>query len=1156
MTFCYHNNQGCFNMVRHSTKLLIMLFALEFAFMIVPVARAQREHPRLQYGVSALTLGKEVKTAPSLTDMERDDDRALILDVFYDKGGRMKMHEISPVTARLYRDEKNFYLLFSCDEAGLSQSITPRADRIEVHLKIPEGEHYRYYRFVIHLSGASGGWLLSGDKIKLSDFEARVIAKRDYWLAKLVIPWESIGGMPDDYFGLQLARYRKMTGEVTSPSALEFRQNYDKSYTYRINENSFFMEVGFGKENIVHRHDKTLIKLPSGRQVWQKPVLLVPLSFNEKRRIFQLQQNLDTQTDKDNFAERIYLAQRWYDLLLQEGFSFVEDAGLWYPEFGPNPWTARSQINRTLAIDDTASAYDILHRLLQAFAQATQMWFADKSPGNIDVEQWQYLDFIDKPDVHGEQIELHCTAGDTTIYLYLTFPAMGGVRLRSTKPGFHNPYAIEAMTMEKHGDITRFNSLRNAIHVRTGKDWRIAILDSSGEERWSVYKGNIAFLTDEKGIHAVDIRYPLQTNEMIWGFGERFDSIDQKGNVLGLWQLNIWEASQLGGYLNHAYKIIPLMHSSAGYSLFTNSTYPIRVDLGHSEAKHIRYIIQGDILDIYLWTGTPVENLHRYVDLTGKPILPPKWAFEPWMGGGGGRWRKANAESPALAMISEAKKFAQLDIPHSAIYAEGEGINFGILYKKLLARNIRPLTYRNMRSGSNLQQYLPLVMEQEFPVVRKANGSVFYYSDVSTGLGLDMKVDRWFPYVDFTHPMAKDLIKAQLRPYFDFGVAGTMLDFGDLVHPLMVFANGAKGTEMHNFYSYDYQKCYNLVFSEMRDEDFILFGRSAAPGAQAFACTFSGDVSCNFYGLRAAMRGGLNLSSCGFSVWGSDIGGYFGQPEEEVYIRWVQFGTFSPLMRFHGTTPREPWYYSDRAVDIYKRYAWIRENLLDYTYSTAIDATISGLPLMRPLSLIYTEQKNLLKLDSQFMYGPDLMVAPVVSTSGILEVVLPEGEWTHLWSGETYKGARVVPLKVGIHDIPVFLREGAFVPAHLSDSFIWGDSMSESKVGVFIITSSHQKIAAKRWTTRSSSLDYTFEPTENGFLLNISGINDNRYLIIYGLEKDFSKIFINGIAIKRFSQKKDIKMSAGWFELQSNRTIIKLPYGKDCVVRILLSATD
>jgi len=181
-----------------------------------------------------------------------------------------------------------------------------------------------------------------------------------------------------------------------------------------------------------------------------------------------------------------------------------------------------------------------------------------------------------------------------------------------------------------------------------------------------------------------------------------------------------------------------------------------------------------------------------------------------------------------------------------------------------------------------------------------------------------------FPYFDFTDPAALDLLRVYWAQRLDLGVAGTMVDFGDLVPRDALFHDGSTGEQMHNWYAHLYHRYMHQVFEERRGDDHVLFSRGASPGSQADVSQMAGDHASNFRGLDESIAGGLSISASGFSNWGADVGGYEGKPDEEVYERWIEFGAFSPLMRFHGTEPREPWFYSDAAIATYKKYAWLR----------------------------------------------------------------------------------------------------------------------------------------------------------------------------------------------------------------------------------------
>src|SRR5262249_49757467 len=158
--------------------------------------------------------------------------------------------------------------------------------------------------------------------------------------------------------------------------------------------------------------------------------------------------------------------------------------------------------------------------------------------------------------------------------------------------------------------------------------------------------------------------------EVIYGFGERYDRFNQNGNVLTLWGMDNWVGNWCG-LRNETYKPLPVFHSSKGYMAFSNSPYRLRAEVGLMNRGRYRLTQHGSIFDYYFWVGSPAAALDSYTALTGKPILPPKWAFEPWIGRGEDAWLMSPLHNAVAEEEAVVKRWETLDIPHSAIYAEG-----------------------------------------------------------------------------------------------------------------------------------------------------------------------------------------------------------------------------------------------------------------------------------------------------------------------------------------------------------------------------------------------------------------------------------------------------------------------------------------------------
>jgi len=410
-------------------------------------------------------------------------------------------------------------------------------------------------------------------------------------------------------------------------------------------------------------------------------------------------------------------------------------------------------------------------------------------------------------------------------------------------------------------------------------------------------------------------------------------------------------------------------------------------------------------------------------------------------------------------------------------------------------------------------------------------------------------VDKVINYVDFTHPHAREVSKRWWKLRLDLGVAGSMVDFGDRVPEDALFYDGRKGEEMHNFYSYDYQRTYSEVFRDRRGDDFILFGRAAAPGTQKFAGQFAGDVRANFVGLSGGMKGGLNLSACGFSTWGSDLGGFRGWAEPEVYIRWTQFACFSPLMRCHGRTPREPWNYSEKAVSNYKHYTWVRENLLNYIYNAAKIAHTTGIPMMRSMPIAFPGQEALAGIDDQYMFGKDLLIAPVVSDSYTRTISFPAGKWTDLWSGKVLSGSTTIEYNAPIETIPVFIKEGAAIPVRLNSNLKFGESMTGNEVNALIITNPKEKEEVSLLNDQNQTASVSMQTDANTLRVKMINLPEMLYLIAFDTE--ITAIKVDGKVLPQLKGEELISLPPGWYtDSSANRVVIRLPRGLSKEVEI------
>lgn len=1101
----------------------------------------------LEWGVAAITLGKGL-SSPFITGVGAtlpEPKKWVGIDRFYRLGGENA--PITPTKVYIGWDASALHVLFRCEEPypknrfhdhgvpmsemanDLRRMDSNYPDRVDLWIR-PEWKGASYYQFSLSLQGNKTGQHFAAvsklsaretgvvnkyKPVMVDNFEGQTKLTDTGWMALISVPWIAIGGKPTAPFGLLLNRSRWRTSERLSPVGIDF----DDAPALDL-----FMEADFGSRPKVYVYKKPLVKLPSGFLRWQKPALLSWPAHSERQEIWKLQEDLKTDTTPENFSNRVRVMQRWADMMVLEGFDFRERSG---SPIKKNlfPSAVRQTVNQNLVQGKVNEACKQLHGYLRELDEVSRVWFADQSPGNIRDNEWIRLSALEAISLKPQEVLLTYRTDSRPINLYISFPKQGGVRIHNGTKGYFEPKALDLIQEKTSGSQTTISTSRYIVDIHKDSG-AIYINNPNGDKLWQLLKEDIAILiNNEHEVLAVDISGRLQSEEVVYGFGERFDTFNQRGNILTLWGMDNYQSITVG-LRNEAYKPIPLFHSSRGYTLFVNSSYRMRADMGNGDPKKYRLTQHGPILDFYVWPANPQDAWLAFTDLTGKPLLPPQWSFEPWMGGTSGRWSSGPLKDPVAQMLQVTHRFRELDIPHPVIYAEGGGSDSPRLHKEMFALGIKPLAWMNSSISMEKQKVLmPKTDPQDLPFLRLKDGKPY--------------VSKHAEYIDFSHPKSQELLSAFWQKRLDLGIAGSMVDFGDQVPEDALFYNGKDGKEMHNFYHYGYHKGFHDVFSERLGADHVLFGRAASPGTQQWVCQFAGDHRANFTGLKAAFLGGINLSTSGFSNWGSDLGGFYGWPDPEVYARWVAFGCFSPFMRCHGTEPREPWEYGDEMISVYKHFVWLRKNLLEYICNAAAEANETGFPLMRALPMAYPEEKWLARCDDEYMFGPDLLVAPLLKEGGKRKILFPSGRWTNLWNGEAIQGPVEQTVSATFLEIPVYLREGALMPVQLNKTLQWGASMTDNRVPAMVVTIPKAEVATKCREGKAVKATIIAKPIDEGFTIQMKGRADMRYLLLYGAK--LKKVSVNGDILPQLEVKEIEVSPPGWYEKQG-QIVIRLPH--------------
>jgi alpha-glucosidase len=215
------------------------------------------------------------------------------------------------------------------------------------------------------------------------------------------------------------------------------------------------------------------------------------------------------------------------------------------------------------------------------------------------------------------------------------------------------------------------------------------------------------------------------------------------------------------------------------------------------------------------------------------------------------------------------------------------------------------------------------------------------------------------------------------------------------------------------------------------DKRAFVLTRSTFAGGQRYAALWTGDASTDWPSLRQSVCTLLGLGISGIPFVGSDIGGFGQMPSAELLTRWLQTAVFYPFMRMHtpiDTPDKEPWSFGWQFEAVNKRAIELRYELLPYIYNVMQQASETGVPALRPLFLDFPDDVNTAKIDDEFLFGSDLLVAPVLSEGAQnRSVYLPAGDWYDYWTGQHYSGPTTLSVPVTLDSIPMFVRGGGFI---------------------------------------------------------------------------------------------------------------------------------
>ncbi len=540
--------------------------------------------------------------------------------------------------------------------------------------------------------------------------------------------------------------------------------------------------------------------------------------------------------------------------------------------------------------------------------------------------------------------------------------------------------------------------------------------------------------------YSIRLRLESDSEEKLFGMGQyQHPFLNLKGCSLELTHRN----SQVS---------VPFVLSSAGYGFLWHNPAVGQVHFSLNVTEWSAPSTKQ--LDYWITAGdTPAEIEEAYAGATGKVPMMPEYGM--------GFWQCKLRYRTQEELLTVAREYKRRQLPIDVIVIDffhwtNQGDwQFDPEYWPDPEGMVRELKEMGIE-----------LMVSVWPTVQTE--SKHYAEMLAKGylLRSDRGVRTQFQFLgqnaifDATHPEARrylwELIK---RNYYDKGIRVFWLDEAEpelsvYDHDIYRYHLGSS-QQIGNLYPVKYSQTFFDGMAAEGQENIINLVRCAWAGSQRYgALVWSGDIHSSFETLAIQVKAGLSMAIAGIPWWTTDIGGFHGgNPNDpafrECIVRWFQYGAFCPVFRLHGDrmpfvpptgtsgggvcgsgSDNEVWSYGDEAYDIFREYMLMRERLKPYIADLMREAHVKGTPPMRPLFYDFPEDTVAWEVDDQYMFGPDLLVAPVVNGGQrSRSVYLPAGaEWTHAFSGAVVTGGQRISVDAPLEQIPLFVRNGAQLP--------------------------------------------------------------------------------------------------------------------------------
>lgn len=543
----------------------------------------------------------------------------------------------------------------------------------------------------------------------------------------------------------------------------------------------------------------------------------------------------------------------------------------------------------------------------------------------------------------------------------------------------------------------------------------------------------VSYSTLDKSVQPFELK--IADNSNYFGGGERFQAINQKGYILPM-------ASQDHPEDKGAttYKPVPFYMSSRGYGVWVDSFAPGFFDLNATDRFHCILRYPENRFRVVFFAGPEMpEILKSFTEVSGRISIPPAWAFAPW--------KSRDVHRNRAEILQDIELHRKYDLPASVLVIDSPwetGYNNFILNEAQF-ENPDEMFAEIERQGFYVSLWLtPFVNSRNITDMKgiKAEPTSNFKEASDKGFLVknskgDVMIREWWKgeggLVDFTNPKAVEWWHQQIDKTKRWRIVrGFKCDDGEgnFVGDA-VFADGTSALKMKNRYAELYLKTMQEYVEKNLDGNGVLLTRPGFTGTHKYPFGWSGDNEASFSysnGLPSVIIAGQTAGLSGLPMFGHDIAGYFGRPTKELFIRWTQYGAFSPLMMVHMTSNLGPWDFDGETLSIYRKFAKLHTSLFPYIYEAAHESKRTGMPIIRAMVLAFPDDAEAAKHPFQYLFGSELLVAPVYQSGNYRTIYLPEGVWIDFWTGKEFQGKQTIEVNAPLDKMPLFVRAGALVP--------------------------------------------------------------------------------------------------------------------------------